>query len=181
MPISFQILRSSNPEILKFHLILYCGFLDEHDWNVILNRIHTFARRALESGAVFHENDRRMTARTHEDFKQFRVQGHALEYMSHAKVLWNNLPMKLIVPLVVTAAFLGGAVAADAQQSRPGSKPAAPAKVDPVAQAYDQFLLAHRLKDEDDADGAMAAYKRAMALDPKSATIVAELADLHMR
>ena len=89
--------------------------------------------------------------------------------------------MKLIVPLVVTAALLGGAVAADAQQSRPGSKPAAPAKVDPVAQAYDQFLLAHRLKDEDDADGAMAAYKRAMALDPKSATIVAELADLHMR
>jgi tetratricopeptide (TPR) repeat protein len=101
--------------------------------------------------------------------------------MSHAKVLWNNLPMKLIVPLVVTAALLGGAVAAEAQQSRPGSKPAAPAKVDPVAQAYDQFLLAHRLKDEDDSDGAMAAYKRAMALDPKSATIVAELADLYMR
>ena len=88
--------------------------------------------------------------------------------------------MKLFVPLMVTAVLLGGAVAADAQQSRPGSKPA-PAKVDPVAQAYEQFLLAHRLKDEDDADGAMNAYKRAMALDPKSATIVAELADLHMR
>ena len=90
--------------------------------------------------------------------------------------------MKLFVPLVVAAALLvGGAVAADAQQSRQGTKPAPPAKVDPVAQAYDQFLLAHRLKEDDDADGAMAAYKRAMALDPKSATIVAELADLYMR
>jgi tetratricopeptide (TPR) repeat protein len=121
-----------------------------------------------------------VTARTDEDFEQLRVHGHGLEYMPRAKVLWNNLPMKLFVPLVVTAALIGGAVAADAQQSRPGSKPA-PAKVDPVAQAYEQFLLAHRLKDEDDADGAMAAYKRAMALDPKSATIVAELADLYMR
>jgi tetratricopeptide (TPR) repeat protein len=89
--------------------------------------------------------------------------------------------MKLFVPLVVTAALLGGAVAADAQQSRQGAKPVAPPKVDPVAQAYDQFLLAHRLKEDDDADGAMAAYKRAMALDPSSATIVAELADLYMR
>ena len=89
--------------------------------------------------------------------------------------------MQLFVPLVVTAALLGGAVAADAQQSRQGTKPAAPAKVDPVAQAYEQFLLAHRLKEAEDADGAMAAYKRAMALDPGSAAIVAELADLYMR
>jgi tetratricopeptide (TPR) repeat protein len=122
-----------------------------------------------------------VTARTDENFEQFGVYGHALEYMTHAKVLWNNLSMKLFVPLVVTAALLGGAVPADAQQSRQGTKPAPPAKVDPVAQAYDQFLLAHRLKEDDDADGAMAAYKRAMALDPKSATIVAELADLYMR
>jgi tetratricopeptide (TPR) repeat protein len=89
--------------------------------------------------------------------------------------------MKLFVPLVVTAALLGGAVAADAQQSRQGAKPAAPPKADPVAQAYEQFLLAHRLKENDDADGAIEAYKRAMALDPGSATIVAELADLYMR
>ena len=89
--------------------------------------------------------------------------------------------MQLFVPLVVTAALLGGAVAADAQPNRQGSKPAAPAKVDPVAQAYEQFLLAHRLKEAEDADGAMAAYKRAMALDPGSAAIVAELADLYMR
>jgi tetratricopeptide (TPR) repeat protein len=89
--------------------------------------------------------------------------------------------MQLFVPLVVTAALLGGAVAADAQPSRQGTKPAAPAKVDPVAQAYEQFLLAHSLKEAEDADGAIAAYKRAMALDPGSAAIVAELADLYMR
>jgi tetratricopeptide (TPR) repeat protein len=89
--------------------------------------------------------------------------------------------MKLFVPIAVAAVLLGGAGAADAQQNRPGSKPAPPPKIDPVAQAYEQFLLAHRLKENEDADGAMAAYQRAMALDPGSATIVAELADLYMR
>ena len=82
-----------------------------------------------------------------------------MEYMSHAKVLWNNLPMKLIgLPLVVSAALLGGGSGGRGSTEPAGIEAAAPAKVDPVAQAYDQFLLAHRLKDEDDSDGAMAAY-----------------------
>ena len=89
--------------------------------------------------------------------------------------------MKLFVTLLVAAVVLGDAIGAEAQQSRrPANAPPAPAP-DAVAQAYEQFLLAHRLKENEDADGAVAAYKRAMALDPKSATIVAELADLYMR
>jgi tetratricopeptide (TPR) repeat protein len=52
---------------------------------------------------------------------------------------------------------------------------------DPTAQAYDQFLLAQRAEDDDDADGAIAAYKRAMSLDPKAADVVAALANLYMR
>jgi tetratricopeptide (TPR) repeat protein len=52
---------------------------------------------------------------------------------------------------------------------------------DPVAEAYAQFMLGHRLEDEENIDGAIAAYKRAMALDPQAAEIVAELADLYMR
>ena len=89
--------------------------------------------------------------------------------------------MKLFVTLLVAAVVLGDAIGAEAQQSRrPANAAPAPAP-DAVAQAYEQFILAHRLKESDDADGAVAAYKRAMALDPKSATIVAELADLYMR
>jgi len=52
---------------------------------------------------------------------------------------------------------------------------------DPVAEAYSQFLLAHKLEDDNDVDGAIGAYKRAMTLDPQAADIVAELADLYMR
>jgi tetratricopeptide (TPR) repeat protein len=87
--------------------------------------------------------------------------------------------MNLVVSLVVALALPGGGSPADAQQNRAPSA-AAPAP-DPVAQAYEQFLLAHRLDEDDDVEGAIAAYKRAMALDPKSAEIVAELADLYMR
>jgi tetratricopeptide (TPR) repeat protein len=42
-------------------------------------------------------------------------------------------------------------------------------------------MLGHRLEDEENIDGAIAAYKRAMTLDPQAAEIVAELADLYLR
>jgi tetratricopeptide (TPR) repeat protein len=71
------------------------------------------------------------------------------------------------------------AVVGAGQSGRPAA--AAAVQPDQVAEAYAQFLLAHRLEDDDDVDGAVAAYKRAMALDPQAAEIVSELADLFMR
>lgn len=50
---------------------------------------------------------------------------------------------------------------------------------DRVAQAYEQFLRARLLR-ENDVEGAIAAYKRAITLDPASADIPADLADLYM-
>src|SRR6266850_3754017 len=50
-----------------------------------------------------------------------------------------------------------------------------------VAEAYAQFLLGHHLEEDDNADGAIAAYKRAMALDPAAADITAQLAGLYLR
>ena len=64
------------------------------------------------------------------------------------------------------------------QRGRPS---AAPPSTDPIAEAYAQFLMAHRLEDDNDVDGAVAAYKRAMTLDPQAADVVAELADLYLR
>ena len=52
---------------------------------------------------------------------------------------------------------------------------------DKIAEAYNQFMLAHHLEANDDVPGAIAAYKRAMALDPTAADIPAELAALYMR
>ena len=58
---------------------------------------------------------------------------------------------------------------------------AVPATSDKVAEAYDQFLLGRHLKDGDNVDGAIAAFKRAMELDPLAADIVSELAALYMQ
>jgi tetratricopeptide (TPR) repeat protein len=77
------------------------------------------------------------------------------------------VPVVAIVGLGMTAA--------------PARAQAAASPTDRIAEAYTQFLLAQRFEDDDDADGAIAAYRRAMALDPQSADIVAELANLYMR
>ena len=50
-----------------------------------------------------------------------------------------------------------------------------------MAQAYEQFLIGHHLEESDDVSGAIAAYKKAMDLDPLAADIPAELAGLYLR
>ena len=103
--------------------------------------------------------------------------------------------MRTVVVAAGLAAGLGASAApASAQAPRPPvaapraqpttaapTAPATSATTDRVAEAYTQFLLAQRFEDDDDADGAIAAYRRAMTLDPKAADIVAELANLYMR
>ena len=49
-----------------------------------------------------------------------------------------------------------------------------------AGEAYAQFLLGHRLAENDDEAGAIAAYKKAMELDPTAADIPAELAGLYL-
>ena len=58
---------------------------------------------------------------------------------------------------------------------------AQPQKPDRTAEAYAQFMLAHRLDENDDEAGAIAAYKRAMELDPTAAEIPGELAAVYLR
>jgi tetratricopeptide (TPR) repeat protein len=84
--------------------------------------------------------------------------------------------MKVAVFLLV---LLGSVFPAHAQRTAPGA--AQGVKPDPIGEAYAQFLLAARHEDDDDIDGAIAAYKRAMTLDPKAADVVAALADLYLR
>jgi tetratricopeptide (TPR) repeat protein len=79
--------------------------------------------------------------------------------------------------LVVLLAFFSMApLSAQQAAQRP---PAAPA--DQLAGAYEQFLLAHRLEQQNDIEGAIGAYKRAINLDPASADVPAELASLLLR
>src|SRR4051812_45697388 len=80
--------------------------------------------------------------------------------------------MKFWPIAVLTAAFALPVASAAAQPSGSTGR---------TAEAYTQFLLAQRLENADDADGAIAAYKRAIELDPGSADIAAELASLYYR
>jgi tetratricopeptide (TPR) repeat protein len=65
-----------------------------------------------------------------------------------------------------------------ALQNAPAPTPASPEK---VAEAYAQFLLGHHLDQGDDTAGAIAAFKRAMELDPQAADVPAELAGVYLR
>ena len=86
--------------------------------------------------------------------------------------------MKVVV--LVTALALFAPVAHAGQAAR--QRPAAQAQTaDKIGDAYDQFLLGRHLEEEDNIDGAVAAFKRAMELDPSAAEVPAELAALYMR
>jgi tetratricopeptide (TPR) repeat protein len=85
--------------------------------------------------------------------------------------------------LVVLAAVFSMTIPLAAEQPR-GSRPQAATATTPpekVAEAYNQFLIAHRLEEKDDDAGAIAAYKRAMELDPNAADIPATLAGVYLR
>jgi tetratricopeptide (TPR) repeat protein len=89
--------------------------------------------------------------------------------------------MKLVALLVALAGSV--VVIEAAQNGRPARGAASPqAAASPnVAEAYNQYLMARRLERADDVDGAVAAFKRAIALDPKSGELAAELAALYLR
>jgi tetratricopeptide (TPR) repeat protein len=92
--------------------------------------------------------------------------------------------MKLAV--LVAACSVSIPLAAEARaavQSAPrGQRPAATtASPEKVADAYAQFLLGHRFEENEDETSAIAAYKRAMDLDPNAAEIPAQLAALYLK
>ena len=79
-------------------------------------------------------------------------------------------------------------LAADAREAGQGSprgqRPAsatAAASPEKVADAYAQFLLGHRFEENEDEASAIAAYTRAMELDPNAAEIPAQLAGLYLK
>ncbi|MBI4485907.1 MAG: tetratricopeptide repeat protein [Acidobacteria bacterium] len=87
---------------------------------------------------------------------------------------------------VFAVACLASASFVQAGQGRPSAPrsaaaPAAPSAAGRIAEAYAQFLLARHYEGEDDIDAAIAAYKRAIELDPRAADLPAELAALYLR
>lgn len=82
----------------------------------------------------------------------------------------------LVTALCVAVPSLS--IAQPARNRAPRPTPPAPAN---VAQAYEQFLIGHHLEENDDVPGAIAAYKKAIELDPLAADIPAELAGLYLR
>jgi tetratricopeptide (TPR) repeat protein len=99
-----------------------------------------------------------------------------------ASDLWNNRCD--MISLIVAAAISAGQVAPPPVPIAPlaQSQPAAPEVALPDrAAAWYEFLAGRHLEGEGDVSGAIDAYKRAAALDPRSAEIQVELAGLYMR
>jgi len=83
-----------------------------------------------------------------------------------------------LLTAAIAASWLAVPSSAAAQTASSGKPTTAS---DKTGDAYAQFLLAHRLDDLDDEAGAIAAYKKAMELDPTAANIPGELAALYLR
>jgi tetratricopeptide (TPR) repeat protein len=87
--------------------------------------------------------------------------------------------MKLAVFVTAVCVVMPSLSAAQGARNRPAQLAATPPAK--VAQAYEQFLIGHHLEENDDISGAVAAYKKAIELDPLAADIPAELAGLYLR
>jgi tetratricopeptide (TPR) repeat protein len=90
--------------------------------------------------------------------------------------------MKGAALVAILSISTSGVAAGQARANRPAAQPSSQPstqETERTAQAYEQFLRARALRD-DDVSGAIAAYRRAMSLDPSSADIPADLADLYM-
>lgn len=87
--------------------------------------------------------------------------------------------MKIVVLVAVLGASAPLAAAGQSTPAQGRGQSPSPAAQDRTADAYAQFLQAHAYGDAGKIDEAIAAYKRAAALDPTAATIPAELAELY--
>jgi tetratricopeptide (TPR) repeat protein len=101
------------------------------------------------------------------------------------RLLWNNSGMKFAALVAVFSVSMLAAQARAGMQAPPsrGQRPAPLTTASPekVADAYAQFLLGHRFEENEDETSAIAAYKRAMELDPMAAEIPAQLAGLYLK
>src|SRR6476660_1717613 len=71
--------------------------VDEHDRDVIFNRIDALAGRALQRCAVLHDSNRRFTVWTGENLQQLGVYRHARDYMTPLRFCGTIPGMKLAV------------------------------------------------------------------------------------
>jgi len=83
--------------------------------------------------------------------------------------------------LAVLVAAFSVSIPLAAEQAGGSRQAGAPTPPDKIAEAYNQFLLGHRLEEKDDESAAIAAFKRAMELDPNAAEIPAELSSVYLR
>ena len=165
---------------------------------------------AFQSRAILHEPNRRLTCRTGEDFKQFRVNGHRGIYIGlvPGAVASCRASCPCLVPV-----HSGANAQARAQHLALGTWHLAPvaSKIEgnmfrarfifvlfvgvpaitagqttpppnpSQAQAYYEFMMARYFESKGDTSAALEALKRAEAADPKSADIQAEFAGYYAR
>lgn len=88
--------------------------------------------------------------------------------------------MKIVVFVAALGASAPHVAAGQSSGQATSPRPTTPQAQDRTAEAYSQFLQGHMLSDGGNVEGAIAAYRRAMTLDPAAAAIPAALAELFL-
>src|SRR5205823_5417684 len=94
-------------------VVLDGGFVDEHDRNVVLDRIHALTGRAFQCGPVLDQCHRCLAVGARENFEQLLIDGHVGNSMTPPSFCGTIPNMKLAA--FVAALSLFSPVAASPQ------------------------------------------------------------------
>ena len=182
--------------------------VEQHDRNVVLDRKHSFALRALERRAVFDELDFRLAVRAREDFEQLWIDGHAQAPKLQAAQPGRHCPLCRGATVRVVRGMIIRVIGGIPRTPRRGLRQNTAAVIifsqmrtfalalavsgalaanvaaqsgGPAESAAYYFLLGRHLESEGDIDEAIAAHRRAIELQPGSAELHAELAGVYAR
>jgi len=168
--------------------------IDEHDRNVVLDRIATMAGLAGEARAVRSHAYWGTADGAHENVEQCRIDRHAatISQLRRAapeddRMTWDGWEGAMEPHAIVLAAMIVASPRASASPPVPAPQTPTTAPAQTAsgtasdADAYFYFLQGHMLEGGGDVDGAVEAYKKAIAAAPASADIRAELAGVYAR
>lgn len=153
---------------------LYRRLVQQHDRNIVLDGVDALALGALERRPVLDEVDLRLAVGTGKYLEQFRIHRHAgapeatgaLRPATAAVIIVTKMPALLLIACLLAAPVTWAQTPSTAEAA-------------PTAGYF--FLLGRHLENEGKIDEAIAAHQRAIALEPSSAELKAELAGLYAR
>ena len=178
-----------------------CRLVHEHDRDVVLDGVDPTAGVALEAGAFVHQPHGRFALGTDQDFDERRIDGHTASNYSQLlrqaparpgetsgdslRICHNRPTMANVLPVLILLLLAVVARPGFAGQALQDPKPSAPSSpvlsLADLTEVYVLFMQGRDQADRRDTAGAIASYRKALALAPSAADVRAELAGVYVR